>query len=230
MDPERISIGGISAIVWGRPSEKVYLYVHGKMSCKEYAADFAAIAEEKGHQTISFDLPQHGERQNEECRCDIWNGMHDLKLVRDYTFGRWNGVSLYACSLGAYFSLQTYAGDDFRKCLFHSPIVDMTYLVKQMMLWFDVSEERLFEQQEIDTPIDPLRWDYYRYIQSHPVESWKVPTSILYGRKDVLQSRAVMGEFAERYGCTLTLAEDSAHAFMEEKDAEIIREWLREEI
>ncbi len=37
----KIAIGGIPVIVWGEPSEKVYIYVHGKMSCKEYARNFA---------------------------------------------------------------------------------------------------------------------------------------------------------------------------------------------
>ena len=41
--------------------EKVYIHVHGKMSRKEYAEAFAEIAEKKGYQTISFDLPEHGE-------------------------------------------------------------------------------------------------------------------------------------------------------------------------
>ena len=59
---ERINIGGIPAILWGKPSKKVYIYVHGKMSRKEYAESFAETAELKGWQTLSFDLPEHGER------------------------------------------------------------------------------------------------------------------------------------------------------------------------
>ena len=33
----KININNIPAIIWGKPSDKVYLYVHGKMSCKEVA-------------------------------------------------------------------------------------------------------------------------------------------------------------------------------------------------
>ena len=32
-----IEIGKIPAILWGNPSDKVYLYVHGKAGCKEEA-------------------------------------------------------------------------------------------------------------------------------------------------------------------------------------------------
>jgi hypothetical protein len=77
-------------------------------------------------------------------------------------------VSLFACSLGAYFSLNTYADKCFEKCLFQSPIVDMKWLVEHMMLWSNVSEEQLKAEQEIETAVDTLRWDYYQYIISHP--------------------------------------------------------------
>lgn len=62
MDAERCDIAGIPAVVWGDKSDRAYVYVHGKMSRKEYARDFARIARQKGFQTVSFDLPEHGER------------------------------------------------------------------------------------------------------------------------------------------------------------------------
>ena len=34
-------IAGIPALLVGEPSERLYLYVHGKMGCKEEALDFA---------------------------------------------------------------------------------------------------------------------------------------------------------------------------------------------
>lgn len=127
-------INGIPSIIWGKPSSKVFIHVHGKMSRKEYAGQFARIAESKGYQTVSFDLPEHGERQNSDYRCDVWNGTHDLNVIADYVFTHWESVSLYACSLGAYFALNCYADRSFEKCLFQSPIVDMKWLVQHMML------------------------------------------------------------------------------------------------
>ena len=62
MNKKQFNIDGIPAILWGKPSEKIYIHVHGKMSRKEYAEQFAKIAENKGYQTLSFDLPEHGER------------------------------------------------------------------------------------------------------------------------------------------------------------------------
>jgi len=227
---ERVSIGGIPAVIWGERSDKVYLCVHGKMSSKEAAEYIAVEAEKKGYQTISFDLPQHGERAAEDRRCDIRNGILDLNTVGDYVFANWSSVSLFACSLGAYFSLHAYKDRSFEKALFQSPIVDMEYLIRQMMRWFSVSEERLEREKEIDTPIDLMSWDYYRYVLDHPVEKWDIPTAILFGAKDELQSQDVMQAFAERFGCSLTISQTSEHPFMAESDGPIVARWLRDNL
>ena len=222
-----LTVAGIPAILWGAPTGKGYIHVHGKLSRKEYAETFAAIAERKGYQTLSFDLPEHGERaENHEYRCDIWNGMRDLSLIADDAFSRWDEVSLFACSLGAYFSLNAYADRPLAKCLFQSPILDMESLIRRMFSWFDVTEARLREEREIATPIDPLRWDYYQYVLEHPIRKWEVPTAILYGGRDNLQDLATMRDFAGRHGCRLTVAENSEHPFMAPEDAEIVARWL----
>lgn len=230
MQAERLMIAGIPALVWGGESDRVYLCVHGKMSSKESAEGIARIAAQKGYQTISFDLPQHGDRRDDPRRCDIWNGVHDLNVVADYVFSRWQEVSLYACSLGAYFSLHAYGERPFRKCLFQSPVLDIEYLIRQMFLWFDITEERLEREKQIDTPIDLMRWDYFQYVLAHPVERWEIPTSILYGGRDDLQSAGVISAFAERYGCSVTVSKDSEHPFMKEADFPVVDRWLQSNI
>lgn len=229
MIQRKMEIQSIPCILWGKPSEKIYIHVHGKMSRKEHAEAFAQIAEENGYQTLSFDLPEHGERRD-STRCDVWNGTRDLQVIWDYAFANWQEVSLFACSLGAWFSLQAYAEVPLAKCLFQSPIVDMKYLVRQMMSWFDVSEELLKAKGEIDTPVDPLRWDYYQYILRHPVERWSIPTRILYGARDDMQAREVMEAFSEKFHCRLTVAKNCEHAFMQPGDDRVIEGWLRENI
>lgn len=151
MKREKIYIDGIPAVIWGEKSDKAYIYVHGKMQCKEDAKDFAEIAEKKGYQTISFDLPEHGERKNENYPCNIWNGIIDLNKTGKYIFGNWENVCLYGCSLGAYFALNAYCESNIEKCLFLSPVVDMEFLIHNMFKWFAVTEEELFEKKEIET-------------------------------------------------------------------------------
>ena len=229
MQMEKIEIAGIPAILWGDPSDRLYIHVHGKMSRKEYAESFAEIACEKGYQTLSFDLPDHGERIG-QCRCDVWNGMRDLNAVADYAFDKWQHISLYACSLGAYFSLNTYADRPFEKCLFQSPVVDMLWLVEHMMLWSGVTPEQLEREKEIETQIDLLRWDYYQYILAHPVTAWPFPTEILYGELDDLQPETSVRTFADRFHAGLTISKGSRHPFMEPADAPVVRGWLKEHI
>ena len=226
----RIEINHIPALVWGEKSDKVYLCVHGKMSSKESAEEVANIAEQRGYQTISFDLPEHGERKNEDKRCDIWNGIHDLTVIGDYVFANWKEVSLYACSLGAYFCLNAYHTRRIKKCLFQSPILDMEYLIKQMMVWFEVSEERLAREKEIDTPIDTMTWDYYQYVKEHPVQNWDIETYILFAGKDTLQSLEVVKDFVGNFNCVLTVSKNSEHPFMDEEDGPIVEQWLQDNL
>lgn len=227
MKKEYQMVEGIPAIIWGAPSDRAYLYVHGKLSSKEAAADFAAIAQERGYQTVSFDLPQHGDRAGEQTPCDVWHGTADLRKLTDFAFANWKTVSLYACSLGAYFSLQCLADRPLEKCCFQSPIVDMEHLIRKMMLWFGITEERLAQEKEVETPIDRMSWDYYQYVLAHPAAHWPHPTAILYAGQDNLQSAEVIEAFASRFGCTVTIEPDSEHPFLAEGDAQKVERWYR---
>lgn len=200
---QNINIDNIPAIIWGEQSNKVYIHVHGKMGCKEYAENFAEIAEEKGYQTLSFDLPEHGERTDNHYRCDIWNGIHDLRVIADYVFS---------------------------KCIFHSPVLNMEYLIRQMFTWFDVTEEKLSIEKEISTSVDLLRWDYFQYVVKHPIGTWNIPTAILYGGRDNLQSLDVIEEFAKAHKCKLTISQGSEHPFTEVEDVAIVSSWLKDNI
>lgn len=226
MIKEKIYIEDIPAIVWGEKSSKAYIFVHGKMSNKESAEVFAGIAAGKGYQTISFDLPEHGERSNQEYKCNIMNGITDLTIIGDYSFRKWDKVSLFGCSLGAFFSLHAYRDMKFEKCLFQSPIVNMEYLIQQMFIWFNISEEQLRKQGEIPTPIDTMSWQYYMYVKEHPIDKWNVPTHILYGAKDNLQNYKAINDFASKFKCSLTVSENSEHSFMDENDEIIVATWL----
>ncbi|MDF2944634.1 MAG: alpha/beta superfamily hydrolase [Herbinix sp.] len=230
MIKEKIYIESIPAVIWGEKSSKIYIYVHGKMSNKESAEDFAAIAACKGYQTISFDLPEHGERSDHEYICNIINGITDLTKISDYVFRNWETVSLFGCSLGAFFGLHAYRDKHFENCLFQSPIVNMEYLIQQMFIWFDISEEQLKRQGEILTPIDTMSWQYYMYVKEHPIDKWTTPTYILYGAKDSLQSISVIDDFASKFNCYLNVSENSEHPFMAEGDQIIVSTWMNRRI
>ncbi|OJF77417.1 MAG: alpha/beta hydrolase [Treponema sp. CETP13] len=227
LESSNIRIGNIPAIIWGSHSKDVYIFVHGKMSKKEDALEFAEIAIKKGYHVLSFDLPEHGERKNEKYLCTIQNGVKDLTDIINFAKKKWEKYNLFACSLGAYFSLVAYKNITFDNCLFLSPILDMEQLIKNMMKWFDVSEEKLEKNKEISTPMgETLSWDYYCYVKDNPVNIWNSPTYILYGTKDNLTEKSVVDLFVKKYNCKIELVENGEHYFQSPEQIEILYKWF----
>ena len=62
------SYRGIPAILWGESERRIYVAVHGRCGNKEdeQIRCFAEMAVNNGFSVLSFDLPQHGQRQQEE--------------------------------------------------------------------------------------------------------------------------------------------------------------------
>ncbi len=226
----RITIEGIPAIIWGEVSERVFIAVHGNMSNKEDTV-IRMLAEEAGrhgYQTLSFDLPEHGERAEEGVPCKVQNCVQDLRKIMQYARGRWAQVGLFACSMGAYFSLLQYRDEPLTQALFLSPLVDMKRIIQNMMTWFGVTEDRLKEEGEIPTPVgQTLYWDYYRYVLDHPIERWNCPTSILYGANDNLCEREVIDAFAGKFGCEMEVMDSGEHFFHTPEQLECYSAWLR---
>lgn len=228
---QKISIQSIPAILWGEPSDRVYIFVHGKMSRKEEAEGFAQIADSKGYQVISFDLPEHGERKAEDTRCTVQNAIHDLSSVGDFVLNKWKNVSLFGNSVGAYFSLVAYREFKFEKCLFLSPILDMQDLIRRMLKWFDVTEDLLRARQEIPTPMgETLSWPYYAFVRENPIVKWSVPTYILYGTNDDLTPRKIVDAFVARFDCHLDVLENGEHYFHTREQMAVVDRWLNQNI
>ncbi|MBU0936013.1 MAG: alpha/beta hydrolase [Spirochaetes bacterium] len=226
----KTEIKGIPAIIWGSNSAKIYIYVHGKMSNKESAERFAETAIQKGYQVISFDLPEHGERADINYKCNVWNGVNDLKVIEEYVQKRWSEIYLFGCSLGAYFSLLAYQDIPLKKCLFQSPILDMEYLINKMFTWFNITEDELEKKREIITAVDTLSWDYYCYVKKHKIKKWDVPTRIIFGTNDNFQSQEIINKFANEYYSVLTALNGCEHYFNTEESSISLEKWLKENI
>lgn len=154
-------------------------------------------------------------------------GLPELKAVMGYAKKRWAHVGLFACSLGACFSLAAYADEPLEQALFLSPVLDMRRLIENMMGWFGVTQERLCRERAIETPTgETLYWDYYCYVKEHPVRRWDTPTSILCGGRDELCEPDVTARFARQYGCRLLTRPEAGHYFHTPKELEALRQWL----
>ena len=230
MKEKHILLQEIPAVLYGDSSEKLFLYIHGKMGCKEEAARFAEIVCPKGYQVLSMDLPGHGERTGEMERFVPWEVVPELQVVYGFARQRWGKISLYANSIGAYFSLLAYREAKLEKSLFVSPILDMEKLIRDMMCCAGVTQEQLKEAGEIPTAFgETLSWKYLTYGSEHCITRWDSPTAILYAGQDHLTARKTVDNFARLFGCTVTVMENGEHWFHTEEQLAVLDEWLQNE-
>ena len=230
METKRIKINNIPSIIWGEKSSKVFIAVHGNMSNKEdkVIEILANKVTNKGYQLISFDLPEHGERKiDNNYLCKVQNCVNDLKQIIEYAKTNYNEINIWACSIGAYFSLLAYKDEDLKQCLFLSPVVNMKIIIENMMLWSNTTEKELNEKQEIKTDFgQTLYWDYYLYVKENPITNWNKETYILYGNKDDMQNEDIIKNFLDNFNCKLTILKDGEHYFHTEKQLNFYKYWL----
>lgn len=228
-----IKINDIPAIVWGEDSSKVFIAIHGNHSNKEdiVIEMLAKCVCDKGYQVISFDLPKHGDRVNEATLCKVQNCVVELSNIYDFISKRYDEISLWACSLGAYFSLVSYRDVRFKQCLFLSPVVDMLRVIENMMSWFNVDADLLEKQETIETPIgETLYYDYYCYVKKRPIDDWNNQTDILYGDKDELCEYEYIKRFSDKFSCDLTILENGEHFFHLPEQLTFYQAWLKKKI
>lgn len=222
----------IPAIIWGEPSKKVAIAVHGNMSNKEdtVVTFFAAKAVEKRIQVISFDLPKHGERLNNDYQCTPENCISDLRKIYEFAYSEGSEISIFGCSIGAYFSLLAYCKHEIKQSLFISPVVNMERILKNMMEGFNISEELLKSEKKIKLPIgETLDWDYYTFVCQNPIDfEWNTPIDILYGLKDNICGKEDIEDFAKKNNAVIKIDDDGEHYYHTNEHLETINNWLLE--
>ena len=230
MKIDRINISNIPSIIWGKKSNRVFIAVHGNMSNKE--DDVIKILAEKvinrGYQLLSFDLPEHGARKDDtNYLCKVQNCVKDLKQIIEYAKKNYQEINIWACSMGAYFSLLAYKNENIKQCIFLSPVVDMKVIIDNMMLWSNTTEEKLKEKQEIKTDCgQTLYWDYYEYVKNNPITNWNKKTFVLYGNKDNLQDENIIKDFCNKFNCSLLIFENGEHFFHTEEQLKFYENWI----
>ena len=232
MEIEKIQIDGIPSLLWGEKSNKVYIAIHGNMSNKEDTVIriLADVVTRKGYQVLSFDLPEHGERKTDiSILCNPQNCIKDLNQIMSFAKEHYNEINLWACSMGAYFSLLTYNEAPIIQCLFLSPVINMKTIIDNMMSWSNVSIEELKERKVIKTDFGPtLYWDYYKYVEENPITKWDKDTFILYGSKDNMQNEELVKDFSQKFNCNLKIVDDGEHFFHTNEQLAYYKKWLNE--
>ncbi len=187
MQKSAIEIRGIPAAIWGSRSKKVYIYAHGQGGSKDDAELLASVVCEQGWQVISFDLSGHGQRRHKPASCDPRRAILEFREILSYAKKRWDEVALFAVSLGAWLGLQSFRDEKLSDCLFVSPILDMKYVISNIMRRAGVSEERLKQERMILTPAgQPLFWEYWSFVLNNPITKWETPRAGFYTQKTTI--------------------------------------------
>ena len=195
--------------------KNVIIYIHGKGGSPEEAAHYQSLFPESN--VLGFDYKAQ----------TPWEAKGEFAGYFDTLAGKYQSVKIIANSIGAYFSMCSLSDRLIERAYFISPIVDMEKLIRDMMEWANVTEEKLRTKGMIETGFDEtLSWEYLRYIREHPV-FWTVPTDILYGSRDNLTSVNTITAFARAHHASLTVMDDGEHWFHTEKQMSFLDDWIR---
>ena len=116
------------------------------------------------------------------------------------------------------------------KAYFISPIVNLEKLILDMINWAGTSKSELEKRKIIPVDCgDDLSWDYLQYVKNHKI-SWDVPTEILYGSADNLQSIETIQEFVMKESAKLTIMEGGEHWFHTDEQMSFLDQWVRNSI
>jgi pimeloyl-ACP methyl ester carboxylesterase len=219
------TIAGMPARIWGPPTGSVLLAVHGAHGDKQDATirRVAAAAVPLGYQVVSVDLPGHGDRTDVE-RLRPWFCVPELAAVHDALTESGAGTDLFACSLGAYFSLLALADRRLGRTLLLSPLVDMDAHIARLMRAHSITEGRLQRELTIALPDGQfLDWRYRTYAHEHPVR-WPHPTDLLRGSHDEVVPETDIAGFAAASRVRVQRI-DAGHAFTAAHDP-VVDAWL----
>lgn len=232
MDLTKIRIEGIPAILWGKPSERMIIATHGSHSSKidDCIWILAEAAIKKGYQVLSFDLPQHGERVYEKDFIMPDECIRELKLMYVYALRHAKKISLFGCSMGAYFELLTFADADIDRVWFLSPVVNMERIIHNLMNYCQITEKEFEEKVMIKNNIETLYFPYYIYVKNHPIDIWKHQTFMLRGENDMMCEYDYVKKFVEKHGCELTIQEGGEHWFHTDNQLSFFKHWIEERL
>ncbi len=196
-------------------TKNLVIYIHGKGGSTSEAEHYARLFPE--YDVTGFDYHSELPREASE----------EFPVIFDKVSAGYESVYVVANSIGAYFTMNSLNEKRIKKAFFISPILDMEKLIYDMMLMSDVTEKELEERKEIQTAFgETLSWDYLMWVKEHPI-SWNIPTEILYGGKDNLQSVETVNSFAKKIGANVTVMKNGEHWFHTDEQMKFSDNWFK---
>ncbi len=194
--------------------KKVIVYIHGKGGNAQEAEHYKNLF--RSCDVIGFDYRSS----------TPWDTKQEFSEYFDNMSKDYDSVSIIANSIGAYFCINALSDKKIQKAYFISPIVNMEQLILDMMQWANVTESDLQSQKLIATTFgETLSWKYLVWVRNHPI-NWKIPTKILYGSKDHLQSIDTIKSFAKQFGASVCVMENGEHWFHTKEQMDFLDNWI----
>jgi len=232
MELNKIRIDGIPVILWGKLSDRIIIAAHGSHSSKidDCIWILAKEATIKGYQVLSFDLPKHGERVYETNPLMPDECVKELKAMYSFAAKRSKKISIFGCSIGAYFELLTFTDIQIENAWFLSPITDMERIIHNLMDYCHINEKEFQKKVNVDNDIEPLYYPYYEYVKAHPIRSWNHKTYILRGENDTMSEYNYVKRFADTFNCELTTQQGGEHWFHTDSELDYFKNWIKERL
>lgn len=195
--------------------EQLVIYVHGKGGCAEESQHYKSVFNDSD--IIGFDYKSN----------NPWDAMVEFAKFFDDLCKGYKSVIIVANSIGAYYSLLSFADKKIDKMFLISPVVDMEKLITDMMQWANVSEKRLREEKVISTAFgEDLSWEYLCFARKHKV--WcSFETHIAYGEKDNLVCYETIKDFACKNNASLLVMQNGEHWFHTKEQMDFIDAWIK---
>ena len=188
---------GIPILIYGEESEKVVLVLHGRTGDKREANPFADTFAEAGYQVVSYDIFGAEGREMPETPGRIEDKTVEGNAVKDLQ------------------SVYGYCRERWQQVVVFGHSMG-SYLC-QMALQKEAPDRCLFV-----SPIYDGTWN----TGILPVSEWHCPTAVLYGGKDQLQRRQPVEQFAQTFGASLTVIEESGHFFAQDGFGGDVLRWI----
>jgi len=198
--------------------KRLVIYIHGMGGTPDEAKHYIPIF--KGFDVIGFDYKANAPKE----------AVIEFKSYLNGVSRGYDEVYIVAVSLGAYFSLITFHGENIKKAFLISPVTDMEKLILDMMRAEGVTEDELKRRKKIPTRSGTeLSLDYLNDVRSYKINP-TFPISILYGENDALIPYEIIKGFAERTGSTLTVMKNGEHWFHTDEQMKFLDGWLEKEL
>lgn len=226
--PEELLLDGVPALRWGKPGGRAVVGVHGQFSNKHdpVMARCGDVIASWGDQLITFDLPAHGDRQDDKAFTPM-DASPEVRAFARLARSQSTEVSLLANSIGAYFSLCDTPAGTFERAWMVSPLLDLEYYIRDIMAEYSVTDEQLEAQTVIDTPRGVLERSYLRFVEEHPARL-NAPSWMIRGDQDEMVPLNALSRFVGAPGVELVQVEGGQHFLGQPPHLDTVVAWFEE--